>query len=133
MSARLYNKGKENLLIGNIDMLNNDIVVMLISAEYLPNTAVHSTRADISSSAIIAQATLTSTQVASGVFDADDVTFATVTGETITQIVIAQDDRIDSRALLIALIDDADFLPVVPDGENITIQWDNSTNKIFKL
>ena len=133
MSARLYNKGKENLLIGNIDMLNNDIVVMLVSAEYLSDTAVHSTRADIPSSAIVAQATLTSTRVTDGVFDADDVVFATVSGGTITQIVIAQDDRIDSRALLIALIDDADLLPVVPDGENITVQWDNSTNKIFKL
>ena len=133
MSARLYNKAKENLLIGNIDMLNNDIVAMLVSAEYIPDTSLDSTRADIPSTAIIAQATLTSNRVDDGVFDADDVTFATVTGETITQIVIAQDDRIDSKALLIALIDDADSLPVVPDGENITLQWDNTTNKIFKL
>lgn len=134
MAARLYDKGKENLLGGSIDLRSKTIVALLVTAAYVPNTSSDETRAAIPSSAVIAEATLTSKQLLNGVFDADDTIFPDVVGAyPITQIVIIQDHQIYTQAKLIALIDDVPQFPVVPDGSGITIQWDNGANKIFKL
>jgi hypothetical protein len=133
MAARLYLKGKENLLGGNVDLQNDTIVALLVTGQYVPNTDSDETRAAIPSSAIVAEETLSSTKIVDGVFDADDVVFTEVTGAPIRYIVLIKDDDIYSRALLIALIDDAAQFPVTPDGSNITIQWDNGANKIFSL
>lgn len=133
MAARLYSKFKEHLLSGDIDLMNDTIVALLVSSDYVPDTATHESRAAIPSSAVIAEATLESTQVTNGIFDADDTVFFDVEGSPVTQIIILQDADIFSQALLIAVIDDASQFPVTPDGTNITIQWDNGPNKIFNL
>jgi hypothetical protein len=133
MAARLYVKGKENLLGGNIDLQNGTIVALLVSGQYVPDTDSDETRAAIPTSAIIAEETLSSTKITNGVFDADDTVFSTVTGVPIRYIVLIKDDDVYLRAPLIALIDDAAQFPVTPDGSDITIQWDNGDNKIFSL
>jgi len=113
--------------------MNDTIVALLVSSDYVPDTATHESRAAIPSSAVIAEATLESTQVTNGIFDADDTVFFDVEGSPVAQIIILQDADIFSQALLIAVIDDASQFPVTPDGTNITIQWDNGPNKIFNL
>lgn len=133
MAARLYLKGKENLLGGNVDLQNDTIVALLVTGQYNPNTDSDETRAAIPSSAIIAEETLTSTKIANGIFDADDVVFTEVSGPPIRYIVIIKDADIYAQAQLIALIDDAPQFPITPDGSNITIQWDNGANKIFSI
>lgn len=133
MAARLFSKFKEHLLSGNIDLLHNTIVALLVSSDYVPDVATDESRAAIPSSAIIAEATLRSVKVTQGVFDADDTVFFSVEGKSIARIILVQDSDIYSQALLIAVIDDAPQLPVTPDGTNITIQWDNTSNKIFRL
>lgn len=133
MAARLYTKGKENLLSGNVDLQNDTIVALLVTGQYIPDTDADDTRAAIPSSAIVGEATLQSTKINNGVFDADDVVFTEVSGAPIRYIVIIKDADIFQQAPLICLIDDAPQFPVVPDGTNITIQWDNGSNKIFKI
>lgn len=133
MAARLYLKGKENLLGGNVDLQNDTIVALLVTGQYIPNTDSDETRAAIPSSAIIAEETLASTKITDGVFDADDLVFTEVVGPPIRYIVIIKDADIYSQAKLIALIDDAPQFPITPDGSNITIQWDNGANKIFSI
>ena len=38
-----------------------------------------------------------------------------------------------SAQRVVAWIDTATGLPVTPNGGDITVSWDNGTNKIFKL
>ena len=39
----------------------------------------------------------------------------------------------DTSKKLIAYINDSSNLPFTPSGGNVTLQWDNGVNKIFKL
>ena len=64
------------------------------------------------------------------VFDADDISFHCVSGNDITGILIYQGCK-DHH--LIAFIDKAYSLPVIPNGGDIIVTWDNGTNKIFKV
>ena len=64
------------------------------------------------------------------VFDADDISFPCICGNDITGILIYQDCK---KHHLIAFIDKAFSLPVIPNGGNIDVTWDNGTNKIFDM
>lgn len=76
---------------------------------------------------------LTGKTSTAGVADADDVTFALVTGSSAEYIVIYQDSGVDATSQLIAFIDTATGLPVTPGGGNIVIEWSSGASKIFKL
>ena len=64
------------------------------------------------------------------VFDADDISFPCVCGNDITGILIYQACK-DYH--LIAFIDKAFSLPVIPNGGNIDVTWDNGARKIFEM
>jgi hypothetical protein len=57
------------------------------------------------------------------------ITSVTVAGTTVTQYIIFH----DSSKKLIAYFDTSSNLPVVPNGGNITLQWSNTSDRIFKL
>ena len=77
-----------------------------------------------------AMATKTATN---GVADAADVTWTAVTGDPSESIDGYKHTGTESTARLIFNIDTATGLPVTPNGGDITAQWDNGANKIFKL
>ena len=64
------------------------------------------------------------------VFDADDISFPCVFGNDITGILIYQDCK---KHHLIAFIDEAFSLPVIPKGGNIDVTWDNGARKILEM
>lgn len=69
-----------------------------------------------------------------GVHDGNDVTFTAIpAGAALEYLIIFKDTGVDGTSPLIALIDTATGLPVTPNGADIIVQWDNGTNKIFKL
>jgi hypothetical protein len=66
------------------------------------------------------------------VFDGDDVTFTTVTGNSVEALVIYIDTTVAATSPLVAYIDTSvTGLPVTPNGGNISITW-NATG-IFAL
>jgi len=71
----------------------------------------------------------------SGICDAAESIFILIpAGNALEYIIIFKDDGVaDASSPLIALIDTATGLPITPNGANITVQWDNGANKIFKL
>jgi len=83
--------------------------------------------------------TLGSKTVTLGVADADDVTHTAVTGASVEAIVLWKDGGGGGTTAsgttdpLIAYIDTATGLPVTPNGGDISITWDNGSNKIFAL
>ena len=64
------------------------------------------------------------------VFDADDISFPCVCGNDITGILIYQGCK---KHHLIGFIDKAFSLPVIPNGGNIDVTWDNGASKIFEM
>ena len=82
-------------------------------------------------------ATLTSKTVnspVSGVFDAADVTFTSVTSTNVVgALVIFKDTGTASNSPLIAFLDSGSGLSITPNGGDITVAWDNGANRIFAL
>lgn len=138
MANALYNKGRQGFLEGAIDWDTDDIRCCLIdTGVYTVNLATHDNLDDITASpglAIIATSgSLTAKTTTDGIADAADVTFTSVSGATVEAVVIYKHTGVTTTSRLIAYIDTGTGLPVTPNGGNITIQWSNGANKIFKL
>lgn len=132
----LYDKGREGFLDGSIDWDTDDIRVILIdTGAYTANQATHDFLDDVAGGARIAVSSALGSKTATGgVADASDVTFSAVSGASVEAIVLYKHTGTDSTSRLIAYIDSATSgLPVTPNGGDITVQWDNGANKIFRL
>lgn len=133
MSNALYDHGRDAFLNGAINWGSDTIKIALVDAgTYTVNLSTHQFFSDLSG-VVGAPATLASTSSSAGVADAADVTFSTVTGASVEALVIYKDTGTSSTSPLIAYIDSATGLPVTPNGGDITVTFDNGSNKIFKL
>ena len=135
MANTLYDLGRKAFLDADIDMLVDDIKVALVKAAYTPAP----TTDQFYDPAITANVqgtpqSLTTPSTTAGVFDADNATFSAVAGgATINYLVLYKDTGTPTTSPLIAIIDTATGLPLSTNGGDITIQWDDGANKIFKL
>jgi hypothetical protein len=135
MANGLFDKGREGILDGTIDM-TGDVRVMLVESTYSVNLATHEDLADVTSgndngrSAALASKTYTA-----GVFDAADTTITATAAVACNALIIFQHTGTDSTARLIAYIDTpASGLPFTPSASQVVpITWDSGANKIFKL
>jgi hypothetical protein len=83
--------------------------------------------ADRSDSAEVPLTTPTVGSVATGVFNADDVTFTTITGDAADYLTLYKYDATPANATLIATWDsDITGLAVTPNGGDITVTWNAS-------
>jgi len=134
MANRLYTTGKTEILKGNVDFENDTIGAVLVDTDdYTVDTTNHQHLDDIPSAARVATGALANTSVTSAVFDADDLTFTSVTGDQSEAVVLYKDTGSASTSQLLVFIDSATGLPVTPNGGDITVQWDDGANKIFSL
>jgi hypothetical protein len=134
MANNLYTKGIEALMKAGINLETDTIKATLVdAADYTVDLAAHDFINDVPAGARVATVTLASKAVAGGAFDAADATFPTVTGDPSEALVIWKDTGTESTSPLIMYIDTATGLPVTPNGGDITVAWDNGTNKIFKI
>lgn len=139
MANRHYVPFKNNALTQaaaqvDFDEAGDDIRLILIdTADYTVDTAVHDFLDDVPGAARVATAALANQSVTTNVFDADDVTFSAVTGDSVEAMVLYKHTGVDSTARLIAYFDTATNMPVTPNGGDITVAWDNGANKIFAL
>lgn len=135
MTNAIYTKAKEQMLQAGIDLINTPVKAILVDTlNYSVNTATHVNLTDIGEVARTAiSPVLTNKVVTDGVFNADNVTFPDVTGNQSEAIVIYLETGLEETSLLVAYIDTATGLPITPNGGDIVIQWDDGTNKIFKL
>jgi hypothetical protein len=135
MANSLYTKAKQGLIDGSIDLDTDDIRVILVDgADYTPNLANHDNLDDIPAGARVAvSGALQNKSVTDGVFDADDIVIASVSGDQFEYLVLYQHTGVESTSRLILLIDSATGLPCTPNGSDITVQWASGADKIFRL
>ena len=136
MANALYNKARESFLGQNpaLDYDTDTIKVALVSSGYV-FSQTHQFVSSLGANIIARSSALSGKTVTSGIADAADITLSAVPGPTPgTALVLYKDSGTgDATSPLIAYIDTATGLPVTPNGGDITIVWDNATNKIFKL
>lgn len=90
---------------------------------------------------LVAAVTLTSPTFANGVAGAANVTFTAVPeGAAIPHILLYMSSSVTGGAdlaateqRLIGLIDSANGLPCIPNGEDINISWNPGADRIFRL
>lgn len=135
MANAIYDKWKEAILNGgsNVALSGTVKVTLVDGASYTPNMSTHDFIDDISAPARISTQTLANKTYTLGVFDADDVTFTTVTAGTYEYLVIWIDTGVEATSRLVALFDTATGLAVTSTGGNVIVTWDSGANKIFKL
>lgn len=117
----------------SVNLSSDTIKVTLVDTASYTYSAAHDFIDDVPGGARISTQTLANKTVTTNVFDADDVTFTTVTSGTYEALVIWEDTGTESTSRLIAYIDTATGLPVTSTGGNVTVTWDSGANKIFAL
>lgn len=135
MANQLYPKAKEDFLAGNLNLSSNTITIALVDTDVYTYSASHEDRADVPNSSIVVEANLISKTITSGVFDADDVTFTSVTGANCEALILYHADVQggNTTSRLIAYIDTASGLPILPNGGDITVRFSSGASKIFAL
>lgn len=130
MASALYPSFKQLLLGGDIDLMTDTINCILVdTADYTYNSA-HNFYDDITSAGRVGTAqTLANKSITNGVFDADNVTFTSVTGDPTEAVVIYKVGAGEDSSPLIAYIEGS----ITPNGGNITVQWSDDASKIFAL
>ena len=133
MANALYPKAKEAFLNGSINMVANTVTIALVDTGVYTYSASHQFRNEVSNSAVISSTTLANKTITNGVFDADDATFSSVTGANCEALLIFQDTGIQTTPRLIAYIDSATGLPILPNGGDISVAFSSGSSKIFAL
>lgn len=134
MANAMYGKGRQHFANADISWGSDNIKFVFASTTYTPSINVDEFKSDIAGGAIVATSgNLASKTNVLGTVDAADVTVTAVSGSQISYVVIYKDTGTGSTSPLILLIDTATNLPVTPNGGDITVQWDNGSNKIFTL
>jgi hypothetical protein len=134
MANALYGKGKEKLLTAAINISSDTIKAALVSSAYTPNLATDEFYTTISGSVLNTPQTLASKTITLGVVDAADILYTAVTsGSTAKAVVIYKDTGVAGTSPLLAYIDTITGFPLLTNGGDIVIQWDNGAFKIFSL
>lgn len=135
MANGLFTSAKGGFLAGTLSWSGDLRIVLVDHADDTPVQATDDNLDDILVAARVATsaAAMTALTTAGGIADAADVTLSSVTGDPAESIVIYKVGGTEATSPLIAMIDTATGLPVTPNGGNITVAWDNGTNKIFAI
>jgi len=135
MANQLYPKAKEDFLAGNLNLSSNTVTIALIDTDVYTFSSAHEDRADIPNSAVVSTSALANKAITNGVFDADDATFSSVSGANCEALILYHTDAEGGNATsrLIAYIDTATGLPILPNGGDITVRFSSGASKIFAL
>lgn len=134
MANALYPTFKKKLMEAGITMTSDTIKVALIDTGVYTYSASDEFYDDVSAGTIGTPQTLTTPSLTVNVFDADNVTFTSVSGNSVEALIIYKDTGTPATSPVIVYIDSVSSgLPVTPNGGDITITWDSGANKIFAL
>ena len=140
MANQLYTKAKQSLLGGELNLSSNVVTIALIDTDVYTFSASHQFRSSVPNTAVVATANLASKSITDGVFDAADVELPFVTGANCEALILYHntgnadaDGNRQADSNLVAYIDTATGLPILPNGGNITVKFSDGASKIFAL
>ena len=134
MANRMYAKGAEKLLQGQINLLTDTLKISLVGNSYVENLDTDEFYSAISANVIGANQGLTGKSVTGGVFDANDPTWlAVAAGSVIECFVIWKDTGDPNTSPLLMRLDSAPGLPYATTGGDIAPTFDAGPGRIMKL
>lgn len=140
MANQLFTKAKQSMLGGELNLSSNVVTIALVDTDIYSFDVSHQFRSNIPNTAVVATANLVNKTIIDGVFDADDAVFPFVVGANCEALILYHntgnaelDGARQSDSNLVAYIDTAVGLPVLPNGGNITVKFSDGASKIFAL
>lgn len=131
MANAAYPLGMQALLNKEFDFDTDNFRCVLVDTGTYTYSSAHEDHADLSG-IVATSGNLTSLSITNGTFDAADVTFSAVSGNTVEAIVLYHWTGVSATSKLILYLDTGvTGLPVTPNGGDITITWNASG--IFQL
>lgn len=126
MANALYPKYKQLLLGAGLNLTSLDVKAILVDGSDYSYSAAHDFLDDVPGGAIVATSgNFANKTVALGVFDADDITFSSVSGDQSEILIIYRDSGSPATSELIAYLDTGiTGIPVTPGGGDILVVWD---------
>lgn len=134
MANALYPKWKEQLLqfTANNSLSSGTVKCALVDTGVYTYNSANQFYTSISTAVVGTPQTLGTKAYTNGVFDAADITYTAVTGNSVEALVLYIDTGVAGTSPLVAYIDTSvTGLPVTPNGGDITVTW-NATG-IFAL
>lgn len=129
MANAIYPKWKEQLLqfTANNNLSAGTVKIALIDTGTYTYSSTDQFWSSASSASVGTPQTLGSKTFTNGVFDAADVTFSSVSGNTVEALIIYIDTGSAATSPLVAYIDTGvTNLPVTPNGGNISVAFNAS-------
>src|SRR5450759_290455 len=133
MANDVFWVAREQFALGDLSWRDAVIKVALYGVGYTPDIANDIFLSSLGANIIAISAALTNKTAYAGQVDASDIVLYAVTGAEVKGFVVFADTGNPSTSHLIANFDSVTGLPFTPSGGNVTIQWDNSSYKIFLL
>lgn len=143
MANAVYGKGRQHILQGDIAYLTDSIRCFMCTSGYTASINADEFVSSIGSGSnptmpantlgVLADSIFASKTSTLGTANAANLTFHSISGSQITQLIILKDTSNWATSPLIARIDTATGLPLTPNGGDININWDTGSNKIFTL
>lgn len=133
MANKLYPKGKQKILSAAINFPADTIKAILVTDGYTYSDA-HEFLSDLGATTVGTAQTLANKTTTDGVFDADDVTYATLApGSNLKAVILYKDTGVAGTSPLIDYIDTVTGLPMATHGGDVVVQWDSGAYRIFSL
>lgn len=137
MANAFYSQGMKHFAFGDIVWKNSGgstIKALLIDTADETFSAADEFHSNITAAGIEeTSGAMTLTDAADdGILDASDVTFTATTGDACEAIIVYKDTGVSGTSPLLFWWDTASGLPVTLGGD-VTVTWDNGTNKIAKI
>lgn len=112
MASQLYPKGKKKILDADIDFLVDTFKLLLIDTADETYNAADEWHSDITGAGIVATSgALTGLSTTSGVLDATDSSFVTVSGDPCEAVILFKDTGVSGTSPLIAWWDIPTYTP----------------------
>lgn len=142
MANMIFDPAREGFLAGEIDWDTAVIKIALVRG--YTASAAHKFVSEVTTAGgvlHVTSAALSGKTVTSGIADANDVVFTAVASNASNHsVLVFQSSAVTGGAdvaataqRVIAWFDTGTNFPIVPNGGDVTIAWDNGANKIFKL
>lgn len=132
LALPFYPKGGEKVLNGDIDWLDDDIMVRLLPSSYTYSDT-HEFLNQVSAG-IGTDQTLAGKSIANGIFDANDAPFGALAGGSIIgSILLYKNTGVPSTSPVLLRFSDTVGLPMATNGAEYTQKWSNATSRIFRL
>jgi hypothetical protein len=122
-------------MTADIDLINDPIeCVLLCDGSYSVDITADEFFSEIPVDEIVSKTLITGKTISGRrSFDADDLVFPSVSGQTVTQLVILKSTGIADSSPLIVYYDDVVGFPLTPNGGDIIVTWSDGPERIFKL